>query len=96
MSYSTSAPPVLQFQAINGIRVWYHTAADATATVDSSGYITNGGALGMKAGDLVIHKDSTTNATAATMHKVVTVSSTYPGAVDLSDGVVIGSASNTD
>ena len=31
MSYSTSTPPVLQFQAIAGIRVWYHTSADATA-----------------------------------------------------------------
>ncbi len=96
MSYSTSAPPVLQFQAINGVRFWYHTSADATAAVDASGFITNGGALGMKVNDVVFHKDSTTDATAMTMHKVVTVSSTYPGAVDLSDGTVVGSATNTD
>lgn len=96
MAYSTSAPPVLITQAIAGLRIWYHTAADATATVDTSGYITNGGNLGMKAGDIVYHKDSTTNATALTMHKVVTVSATAPGAVDLSDGTVVGSATNTD
>ena len=95
MAYSTSAPPVLQFQAINGVRVWFHTAADATASAEVSGYITNGGALGMKVNDYVIHKDSTTDATAATFHKVVTVSSTYPGAVDLGNGTVVGSATNS-
>lgn len=96
MAYSTSAPPKLLLQSIAGVKLWYHTSADATAAVDASGFITNGGDLGMAAGDLVIHKDSTTNATAATMHKVVTVSSTAPGAVDLSDGTVIGSATNSD
>lgn len=96
MAYSTSTPPILMIQPMAGIRTWYHTSADATAAVDASGFITNGGDLGMKAGDIVYHKDSTTNATALTMHKVVTVSSTAPGAVDLSDGTVVGSATNTD
>lgn len=96
MAYSTSAPPVLINQAIAGVKLWYHTSADATAAVDASGFITNGGALGMEVNDLVIHKDSTTDATAATMHKVVSVSSTYPGAVDLGDGTVVASATNSD
>lgn len=96
MAYSTSAPPVLITQAIAGVRIWYHASADATAATDTSGFITNGGDLGMKVNDLVIHKDSTTDATAATMHKVVTVSATAPGAVDLGDGTVIASATNTD
>lgn len=96
MAYSTSAPPVLITQAIAGVRIWYHTSADATAAVDASGFITNGGSLGMKVNDIVLHKDSTTDATALTSHKVVTVSSTYPGAVDLGDGTVIGSATNSD
>lgn len=96
MAYSTSAPPVLINQPIAGVRMWYHESADATAAADASGFITNGGALGMKVNDVVYHKDSTTDATALTMHKVVTVSSTYPGAVDLSDGTVVGSATNSD
>lgn len=96
MAYSTSTPPQLIVQAIAGPRIWLHTQADPTASVDASGYITNGGSLGMKVNDYVIHKDSTTTATAATWHKVVTVSATYPGAVDLSDGTVVGSATNTD
>jgi uncharacterized protein YwbE len=96
MSYSTSAPPILMTQPVAGIRTWYHTSADATTAVDASGFITNGGALGMKVNDIVYHDDSTTDATAITVHKVVTVSSTYPGAVDLSDGTVVGSATNSD
>lgn len=96
MAYSTSAPPILINQPIAGVRMWYHTSADATAAADASGFITNGGSLGMKVNDVVFHKDSTTDATALTMHKVVTVSSTYPGAVDLSDGTVVGSATNSD
>lgn len=96
MAYSTSAPPVLFQQPIAGVRMWFHESADATAAADASGFITNGGALGMKVNDIVFHKDSTTDATALTMHKVVTVSSTYPGAVDLSDGTVVGSATNSD
>lgn len=96
MAYSTSAPPFLQFQAIAGVKTWYHASADATAAADTSGFITNGGDLGMSVNDIVLHKDSTTTATALTSHKVVTVSATAPGAVDLSDGVVIGSATNTD
>lgn len=96
MAYSTSAPPQLINQAMNGIRMWFHTSADDTAAVDASGFITNGGDLGMKVNDIVYHKDSTTDATALTMHKVVTVSSTSPGAVDLSNGTVVGSATNSD
>jgi len=96
MAYSTSAPPSLITQAIAGLRMWYHTSADATAAADASGFISNGGSLGMKVGDVVYHKDSTTDATALTMHKVISVSATYPGAVDLSDGTVVGSATNSD
>lgn len=96
MAYSTSAPPSCILQSIAGPRIWHHTSADATAAADASGFITNGGSLGMKVNDIVYHKDSTTDATALTMHKVVTVSSTYPGAVDLGDGTVVGSATNTD
>lgn len=96
MAYDLAAPPVLIGQAIAGVRLWYHASADATAAFDASGFISNGGSLGMKVNDLVIHKDSTTDATAASMHKVVTVSTTYPGAVDCGDGTVIASATNTD
>lgn len=95
MAYSTSAPPVLITQAIAGLRIWYHTSADATAAADASGFITNGQDLGMKVGDIVYHKDSTTDATALTSHKVISLS-TSDRSVDLSDGTVIGSATDSD
>lgn len=97
MSYSTSTPPVLVTQGgIDGSmpQTWVYKSADASATVDGSGYITNGGALGMKVGDLLLAYD-TVNLIISS-HRVVIVSSTYPGAVDLSDGTVVGSSSNSD
>ena len=96
MAYSTSAPPALIVQAIAGPCIWLHSSADATAAADAAGFITNGGELGMKVNDIVYHKDSTTDATALTMHKVVTVGAAAPGAVNLSDGTVVGIAINTD
>lgn len=95
MAYSTSAPPSCILQAITGPRVWHHTSADATAAVDAAGFISNGYFLGMRVNDIVYHKDSTTDATALSMHKVITSNATT-GAVDLSDGTVVGSATNTD
>jgi hypothetical protein len=95
MAYSTSAPPQLLTQAIAGLRIWYHTSADATAAADAAGFITNGQDLGMKVGDIVYHKDPTTDATALTSHKVIALSAVNRS-VDLSDGTVIGSATNSD
>lgn len=98
MAYSTSSPPKLvtpSFTNVSGeVSLWSYTSADTAATVDTTGYITNGGALGMKVGDLVIVTVSGTGAVGT--HRVVTVSSTAPGAVDLGDTTVIGSATNTD
>lgn len=96
MSYSTSNPPRLVVQSIGnkGAAIWRLEGTDATATVDTSGYITNGGNLGMKAGDTLIYDD--TNLKITYSYRVLTVSSTAPGAVDLADGTVIGSSTNTD
>jgi hypothetical protein len=95
MAYTSANLHCIQ-QAINGVSIWHHKSADATGDVDAAGFITDGGSRGMKLGDLVYHKDSTTDATAVTMHKVDSVSSTYPGAVNLSAGTVVGSATTGD
>lgn len=76
-----------------GGQQWRHSSADATAVADASGFITNGGSYGMKVGDILQHTDSGTGV--ITSHRVVTVNATT-GAVDLSDGVVVGSGTNTD
>lgn len=88
MAYSTSTPPVLQSQPINGPRVWFYQSADAQTDVRVSGYFTNGWELGMRAGDIVYVTDTDTQQ--QSIHSVVSASST---AVDLSDGTAI---TNTD
>lgn len=95
MAYSTSNPPVLVTESpIQGPgQRWMYRSTDAANVVDVAGYITNGGDLGMKVGDVVECVDTSTGIISA--HRVVTVSATAPGAVDLGDGTVIGSATNT-
>lgn len=96
MAYSTSTPPRLK--ANGGLygagQTWTYSTADTAATVDTSGYFSNGGDLGMKVGDIV--EVTVTGTGVITTHRVVSVSTTAPGAVDLGDGTTIGSATNTD
>lgn len=95
MAYSTSNPPLLQVQSVASTsgRRWLYVSADAANTVRANGYITNGGALGMKVGDIVEVRDTATPLT--TDHLVLTVSSTFPGAVDLGDQTTVGLNTNT-
>lgn len=94
--YSTSTPPSLLIQSISGAgpSVWFYKSADAGTVVRVTGYITNGGQLGMKVGDALWHHDSTLGL--INLYMVDTVSATAPGAVDLTDATIIGSTTNTD
>lgn len=61
MAYSTSNPPAVVAQQLGGagtVWVYKHTDADENAT--SSGYFTDGVALGMAVGDIVLFIDSST------------------------------------
>jgi len=96
MAYSTSNPPQLVSQGIGNqtLAIWHYNSADPTADVDGAGYITNGGDLGLKVGDLVFHRETDTDLVYS--HVVKTVSSTAPGAVDLTNGTLIGSGTAGD
>lgn len=96
MAYATSNPPFLMVPSVDSSKpqIWGYTTTDASATVDGSGYITNGGNLGMRVNDLVLVFD--TNTPLVTGHQVITVSSTAPGAVDLSNGTTVGLNTNSD
>lgn len=93
MTYSTATPPSLVSQGIGGgtgLRTWILSGVNVTTDVDAAGFITNGGDLGMKVGDTLINLDTTTAATTLAFgHMVNTVSSTAPGAVNLSQGVAL-------
>ena len=79
-----------------GPRLWYHESADALAAANTSGFITDGGSKGLKAGDYVLHQDTTSANTHASLHRVLSVSSTSPGAVDLSDGTQVVDGTDSD
>lgn len=86
MAYSTSTPPVLVAEGIGGKgSQWFYSSTDAIATVNTSGYITNGDALGMKVGDTVIVVDTTTPTTSLCVVADVTAG----GQADLSDGTAV-------
>jgi len=86
MTYATSNPPRLINQAIGGSgAVWYYESADAIATVNTSGYFSNGDALGMKVGHTVVVRDTATPTTS--LCTVIDV--TAGGQADVSDGTAI-------
>lgn len=92
MTYSTSNPPILIAQGIGGaLKTFKYSSTDPTATLDASGYITNGYALGLRAGDQVIALDNDASPLALTSH---VVSSATSSTVDLSNGVDIGSTNS--
>jgi hypothetical protein len=91
MAYSTTNPPQLLAQGIAGPRTWSYVSTDPTATVDGSGYFTDGYQLGMRAGDILTLHDTTTKIIST--HAVLTAVSTT---VDLGAGVTIGSTTNGD
>ena len=90
MAYSTSSPPNLLVQAIAGQRLWYYESGDAAATVDASGYFTNGYNLGMRDKDQIIVYD--TGSSITTWHRVIVSGTT----VNLANGTTVGSATDSD
>lgn len=98
MAYAVTDPLICLTNAAiggSGPRLFYHESADALAAANTSGFITDGGSKGLRVGDFVWHRDTQADGDVS-MHRVVTVSSTYPGAVDLSDGTVICETANAD
>jgi len=61
MTYATSNPPALVSQRVGsaGGAIWIYKDGDDQAAVTAADYISNGSALGLVAGDKVIHIDST-------------------------------------
>jgi hypothetical protein len=97
MAYATTDKFLCLTGGIAGApNFWYHESADALAAVNTSGFITDGTPKGVKVGDYVVHRDTTAITSDTSAHKVQTVSSTYPGAVDLSDGTVVCAGANAD
>lgn len=94
MAYSTSNPPKLIAAGIGGLgNLWHYSSADAMATVDGSGYISDAKYLGMKVNDSVLVVDTANGITS--FHRVAAINSTT-GAGDLGNGTTVGTATNSD
>ena len=76
MAYSTSTAPgkVAQKNGSNGGSIWVYSSADSFATVAVADYFSNGDALGMAVGDLVLVID-----TGNSVSRLATVSSVTSG-----------------
>ena len=64
------------------VRLWSYRSTDDAATVDGANYITNGGSMGLKVGDLVFVTDTDASPPITTMHQV---SATGDGTTDLNN-----------
>lgn len=96
MAYSTSDLMVLLTPAAiggDGPRLFYHESADALAAVNTSGFITDALEKGLRVGDYVLHKDTTTANGNTSLHEVLSLSSS---AADLSDGTVVCDGTDSD
>jgi len=61
MAYATTNPPSLVAQRIgDGPAVWIYSSADVDSTVNGASYFSDGIALGMRVGDIVLVVDTTT------------------------------------
>lgn len=83
MAYATTNPPHVLVPSLGGKgpAVWGYESADARATVNGADYFTDGDALGMKVGDVVLVYDTGTPLTS--VHFVAAV--TAGGAADVND-----------
>jgi hypothetical protein len=71
MAYATTNPPRM-WGGDPGNRLWYYSSVDIIGDVDAAGYFTNGSALGMKVGDIVLVRDTTTPSMAIAAVSAVT------------------------
>lgn len=75
MAYATTNPPVCVTSRMgSGPALWIYNSTDVHTDVDASDYFSNGHALGMKVGDMVL-VGKTSATIGATVHYVQTVTS---------------------
>jgi len=98
MAYATTDPLILLTIAgiASGPRVWYHESADALTAADADNFITDGVAKGLKVGDYVLHRDITSTTTDSSLHHVLASTSNPTTGVDLSNGTVVVTGTNSD
>ena len=74
MTYAVTNPPAKIAQTLTGKSVWLYVSADDDATVNGGSYFSNGVALGMQVGDIVLVSDTATPK--VSLHGVASVTAT--------------------
>lgn len=75
MAYATTNPPKCVVTGFGGgPQIWIYASTDPHGTVEGAGYFTNGAALGMRVGDVVVVQDTDTGTYNTTIHSVSAVS----------------------
>lgn len=96
MSYSTSNAPQMISAGVGGCpSLWAYKDDDAIGTVVSVNYIKNAAELGMKAGDVVIHVDTTNGVTNQLTVKAGETAGTANGATTNTAGYAAGVSTAT-
>ncbi len=88
MAYSTANPPICLTPRPGGggVAIWAYTHTDIHTTVAGAGYFTNGSALGLRVGDvMMVSKSDATIGT--TIHYVQTV--TAGGAATIAAAILV-------
>lgn len=83
---------------LSGPNLWSLDSADALATIDTAGYISDASKRGMRVGDIVLARvwaDITTKASLSAASFMAVASISAAGAANLTDGTAI-SVVNTD
>jgi len=87
MAYATTNPPVKVASALgSGPSLWIYNSTDVHTDVDATDYFSNGDALGMKVGDMVL-VGKTTATIGATVHYVSAV--TAGGAATVAAAILV-------
>ena len=92
MAYSTTNPPALTSQRVGaaGGAVWVYKDGDSLSTIAGIDYVKNATDLGIKAGDRVVHVDSTTGVTTDLVATTGQTKGTAVGATTNAAGYSIG------
>ena len=86
MAYATTNPPQMITTRVGaGIALWAYNSADVHTDVDASDYFSNGDALGLKVGDVML-VGKTTATIGTTIHYVTTV--TAGGAATVASAIL--------
>lgn len=96
MAYAITDPLICLTTAALAVgpRIWYHESADTGAQAQVDGFITDGVEKGLKAGDLLYHKNTATDI--VSLHLVFASTTAPTTAVDLSNATTAASGTNSD